>query len=279
MFARLGDLGPFGQGNLTVEAVVYGARDRAEGDAADPRHDARQPRRRPRRAAADPPPAVAPLGADGLAGDAHDPRAGAPTPSGWPRRSATRRERSPSGARGRLALLRARSSAARSTARWTSPPRSRCAALPAPAARRASARPWSRHDIAFAALRRADPRPGRVLPGVSGGGARSTPTRWSTCPLGAGTIVLCAGAVRRSAAAVRRSPGDRAMTAPLLSFERVSYRYPGADAQALSEREPSRSSRESSACSRACPATASRRCCVPPAGSCRTSTAGVSPGA
>ncbi len=25
MFARLGDLGPFGQGNLTVEALVYGA--------------------------------------------------------------------------------------------------------------------------------------------------------------------------------------------------------------------------------------------------------------
>ena len=45
----------------------------------------------------------------------------------------------------------ARSSAARSTARWTSPPRSRSAASRPRAARRACARPWSRHDLAFLA--------------------------------------------------------------------------------------------------------------------------------
>ena len=35
VFARLGDLGPFGQGDLTVEALVYGAVIAPEGDAPD----------------------------------------------------------------------------------------------------------------------------------------------------------------------------------------------------------------------------------------------------
>src|SRR5271169_3331717 len=41
------------------------------------------------------------------------------------------------------------------------------------------------------------------------------------------------GAVRRGAVAVHRSSGDRPMTTPLLSFDRVTYRYPDVDAPAL----------------------------------------------
>ena len=52
VFARLGDLGPFGQGDLTVEALVYGAVVALKVTVLILVSDARQPRGRPRRAAA-----------------------------------------------------------------------------------------------------------------------------------------------------------------------------------------------------------------------------------
>ena len=87
VFARLGDLGPFGQGDLTVEALVYGAVIALKvmllilittlaSLAVDPDELLQ-----------DPAAAVVSLGAHGVAGDAHDPRARPPTPSAWPRRS------------------------------------------------------------------------------------------------------------------------------------------------------------------------------------------------
>ena len=59
VFARLGDLGPFGQGDLTVEAVVYGAVIALKVTLLMLDHDACEPRGRPRRAAARGAPAVA----------------------------------------------------------------------------------------------------------------------------------------------------------------------------------------------------------------------------
>ncbi len=51
VFARLGDLGPFGQGDLTVEALVYGAVIALKVGLLMLDHDAREPRDRPGRAA------------------------------------------------------------------------------------------------------------------------------------------------------------------------------------------------------------------------------------
>ena len=142
---------------------------------------------------------------------------------------------------------------------------------------RAVRRPWSRHDLAFLALRRC-----RARAGASGGGSRGAgrvrrPTRWCTLPLGAGTFVLCAALVARGAAAVRRPAGDRADDrAAAVASTGVTYRYPGAETPRWTT-SASRSSPASSACSPGSPATASRRCCARRAASCRTSTAARSP--
>ena len=136
VFARLGDLGPFGQGDLTVEAARVRGGDRAEGHAADPRHDAREPRGGPRRAAARAAPAVVSLRAHRLARDSHDPaarrrlRAPGRGPAHPSRRRSDRRL-------ARASPCSAPSSVARSIARWTSPRRSSCAASPRPARGRA----------------------------------------------------------------------------------------------------------------------------------------------
>ncbi len=155
VFARLGDLGPFGQGDLTVEALVYGAVIALKVDAAGADHDARQPRR------------STPTSCCGSCRGCPSAR---PSPRRWRRAwspllaadarrlAEAQRTRPDGGAQRRARARRAarrRASPARSTARWTSPPRSRCAA--SPRARRAPRlrRPWSRHDLAFAPASRA----------------------------------------------------------------------------------------------------------------------------
>ena len=85
-------------------------------------------------------------------------------------------------------------------------------------------------------------------------------------PIGAGTFALALRAARGRAAAVRRPPGDRAVSGAVLSFEHVTYRYPGAERAGAERCQPARSRRASSACSRGCRGAASRRCCAPACG-------------
>ena len=179
----------------------------------------------------------------------------------------------PRGARGRLALL-ARSSAARSTVRWTWPRRSRCAASRRPAVPRAQRRPWSRHDLAFAASRRRACSRSRSLGRLAGARLASTPIR----------SIHDAGRRRRRSRCAWRCSWPRccrSATGGGSSHERAAAvassvsptAIPGTDARRSERRQPRDRSRASSACSPGSPATASRRCCAPRAGSCRTSTA------
>ena len=104
VFARLGDLGPFGQGDLTVEALVYGAVIALKvtllilvttlaGLAIDPDALLRGL-----------PPAVVPLGSHGVPGDAHAPVLAADSQR-LAEAQRTRSSGAPSGARARVALL------------------------------------------------------------------------------------------------------------------------------------------------------------------------------
>ena len=101
---------------------------------------------------------------------------------------------------------------------------------------------------------------------------RSTPTRCvhaaarrrRSCSLRAARRAL-------ALAAVPRPPGDRAVS--VLALRARHLPLPGRGRAGAAATSASRSSRASSACSPASPARASRRCCAPPAGSCRTSTA------
>ncbi len=68
------------------------------------------------------------------------------------------------------------------------------------------------------------------------------------------------------------------MSEPLLSFEQVSYRYPGSERAGAQRRELAVAPGEFCLLA-GLSGAASPRCCAPPAGSCRTSTAGASPGA
>ena len=170
--------------------------DRAEGDAADPDHDAREPRGRPRRAAADLPPAVVPLGADRLARDAHDPGARRRRPA--PGRGAAHppARAPPRGSRaGRVALLgamvggsldRAMDVAATLEVRGFAdrPPRA--------ARARGRGRATTSPSLASAA---GDPRRSPLLARARPGRRASTPTRWCTLPVGAAHV----RAVRRAA--------------------------------------------------------------------------------
>ena len=129
---RFGELPPFGAVDVTLEATTYGAHPRP---ARADRHRllrAALGRDRPRRAAARVPPAVVPLRADGGARDADGAGAGA-------RRAALPRRPALPPGRARLAARRscAPSRPARSTARSTSPRRSRSAATAGAGGRRA----------------------------------------------------------------------------------------------------------------------------------------------
>ncbi len=144
VFARLGDLGPFGQGDLTVEALVFGAvvalkvtililASALASLAVDPDALLRIFRRLSFRSALTASLAVRMIPV--LAADAHRlaeaqrTRPGGGTAGGSPSGGAA--GRAAGGARG-ASRCSARCSPARSTARWTSPPRSSSAASPPP---------------------------------------------------------------------------------------------------------------------------------------------------
>jgi energy-coupling factor transport system permease protein len=149
VFARLGDLGPFGQGDLTVEAAVYGAvvalkvalvllATTLASLAVDPDALLRGVRRLSFRSALTASLAVrmVPL----LAADAHRVAEAQRTrPDGGPR-----------GARGRVALLGAVLAGSLDRAMDVAATLELRGFATAPRAPRAP-RPWSRHDLAFAA--------------------------------------------------------------------------------------------------------------------------------
>ena len=294
MFARLGDLGPFGQGDLTVEAVVYGAVIALKVTllmlittlaslAVDPDELLRALRR-----------TVVSLGADRLAGHAHDPGA-----RGRRQRLAeaqrTRPAGAPRGARARVALLsavvggsldRAMDVAAtlelRGFAAARRPPR-RSLVSRRPGIGDLASRSGASRAVAArgrATISRSPARPSRSLAlGLAGTARRSGLVRRLSArhmPVTAATGRCLRGADRGSLAAVRRPPGDRPMN-PILVLRSRHLPLPGRRDARRSRTSASSSSRASSACSRDCPATASRRCCAPPAASCRTFTADASP--
>ncbi len=89
-------------------------------------------------------------------------------------------------------------------------------------------RPWSRHDLAFAASERRDRR---GVARAAGAVHVLPPDPWR--PRGAHGFG-CRGPRARRARAVRAATGDRPMSSAL-ELERVSYRYPGARVPALTE--------------------------------------------
>ena len=192
------------------------------------------------------------------------------------RPAAARRAALPRGRAGAAPRDRARGRGGRARPRRRRRGDARGARLRRRAARRraAAARPWSRHDLAFAASavalaavgdRRTRRRHAR----------RSPPTRRSARPSAREQLGLCAVLARLRAAAVRRPPGDRAVSAAL-RLERVTYRYPDAEAPALRDIDlDGRAGRVRRARGRR-RARASRRCCARRPGSCRTSTAASS---
>ena len=239
VFARLGDLGPFGQGNLTVEALVYGgvialkvtlliSITSLAGLAVDPDELLRML-----------PSAVVSLGADGDARDAHAARARRrlPAPGRGPAHAPGRRA---GGARGRVALLsavvggsldRAMDVAATLEVRGFATPR-RAARSRARRARRARR---SRATTSPSPRRRsADPRARRSCAPRSPGAGSFTAYPQIEMPLGSGTLALSRHCSRprccRSATA-----GGSSRERALLSFEHVSYRYPGVERPALSD--------------------------------------------
>ena len=98
-----------------------------------------------------------------------------------------------------------------------------------PARRR---RPWSRHDLAFAAsaLALGGARRGR---GASAAGRRFEAYPRLLAPVDGGELAPRRRAARRRAAPVRRPAGDRAMSE--LVLDRVTYTYPGAARPALAD--------------------------------------------
>jgi len=191
VFARVGDMGPFGQGHLTVEAAVYGAVialkltlliliSTLAGLAVDPDELLRVWRRLSFRSAL-----TASLATRMLPVLAADTRR-------LSEAQRTRPDGAPSGARGRVALLgavvggsldRAMDVAATLELRGFA------------TARRAPRlwRPWSRHDIAFAASAAAIL--GLAVLGRLAGAASFSAYPALHMPVGAGTLALCAALI------------------------------------------------------------------------------------
>ena len=253
VFARLGDLGPFGQGDLTVEALVYGCVIALKvtllilvttlaGLAVDP--DELLPGL---------PPALVSLRAHRLARDADDPAARGRRRSASPRRSAPARRRAPAARARRVALLGAVVGGSLDRAMdvaATLEVRGFATAAPRQALRRGqcSRARWSRHDIAFALLGARD-RGARVARPAH---RRRAP--FQRLPAGAHARRRRHARAVRGAVAVALLPfcdrrGIEPMSARSLSFERVTYRYPGRGGPALQRRQPRDPARASSACS------------------------------
>ena len=229
MIARLGTVPVLGQLDVTAEATAYGGVlalrtlvvvgcFALHSAAVDPDDLLRAFRR-----------VSLPLGADRRAGHAH--RAGARAR----RAPAARRAALPRGGAGPAPGGRARGRGGRAGPRGRRRGDARGARLrrraPAAAPR---ARPWSRHDLAFARerasrssrsrRRRAGSATARLrgLPGVRGAGGRRR------------SCGSCAALALLRAAAVRRPAGDRRDDRrPLAPSSGVTYRYPGAAAPAL----------------------------------------------
>ncbi len=201
VFARLGDLGPFGQGDLTVEAVVYGAVIALKvallilittlaGLAVDPDEMLRVLRRLSFRSALTA--SLATRMIPVLAADAQR----------LAEAQRTRPQGAPRGARGRVALLGAVIGGSLDRAMdvaATLEVRGFATARRAPRVRR----PWSRHDIAFAASALAI----LVLAVVGrlAGAASFSAYPGVHMPVNAGTLALCAALL----AAVLLPFGDR----------------------------------------------------------------------
>jgi energy-coupling factor transport system permease protein len=201
VFARLGDLGPFGQGNLTLEAVVYGAVIALKvtllilittlaGLAVDPDEVLRVLRRLSFRSAV-----TASLATRMIPLLADDGRRLAEA-------QRTRPRGAPSGARGRVALLGAVIGGSLDRAMdvaATLEVRGFATARRAPRVRR----PFSRHDVAFAASAAAIAAIA-VVGWLAGAGTFSAYPS-VRMPVGPGTLALCAGLF----AAVLLPFGDR----------------------------------------------------------------------
>jgi energy-coupling factor transport system permease protein len=191
VFARLGDLGPFGQGNLTLEALIFGAVIALKvmllilittlaSLAVDPDETLRILRRLSFRSALTASLAtrmIPVLAADGQRmAEAQRTR-----PGGAPR-----------GARARVALLRAVIGGSLDRAMdvaATLEVRGFAGARRAPRVKR----PWSRHDIAF--LASAAALLALALIGRLAGAASFAAYPEVHAPVGAGTIVLCCGVI------------------------------------------------------------------------------------
>jgi energy-coupling factor transport system permease protein len=191
VFARLGDLGPFGQGNLTVEAVVYGAVIALKvmllilittlaSLTVDPDEMLRILRRLSFRSAL-----TASLATRMLPVLAADSQRLAEA-------QRTRPEGPPRGARGRVALLGAVIAGSLDRAMdvaATLEVRGFATARRAPR----SSRPWSRHDVAFLVSG------GTVLAlsivGRVAGAARFNAYPELHMPISTGTVALCAGLI------------------------------------------------------------------------------------
>jgi energy-coupling factor transport system permease protein len=192
VFARLGDLGPFGQGDLTVEALVYGAVVALKFTALilvaalaslaiDPDALLRICRRLSFRSALTASLAVRMIPV--LAADAQR----------LAEAQRTRPDGGPSGARGRVALLSAVLAGSLDRAMdvaATLELRGFAAAPRAPRLRR----PWSRHDLAFAASAVAVLAVA-LLARLGGGASFTAYPLVRAAPLGAGLFALCAALV------------------------------------------------------------------------------------
>ncbi len=191
VFARLGDLGPFGQGNLTVEALVYGAVIALKvmllmlittlaSLAVDPDELLRLLRRLSFRSALTASVAMRMLPV--LAADGQR----------LAEAQRTRPEGSPRGARGRVALLRAVIGGSLDRAMdvaATLEVRGFATARRAPRA----PRPWSRHDVAF--LVSAVAIAGLAILGRLTAAASFNAYPELHAPVGLGTAALCAGLI------------------------------------------------------------------------------------
>jgi energy-coupling factor transport system permease protein len=191
VFARLGDLGPFGQGNLTVEALVYGAVIALKVTllilittlaslAVDPDELLRILRRLSFRSALTA--SLATRMIPVLAADAQR----------LAEAQRTRPDGPPPGARGRVALLRAVISGSLDRAMdvaATLEVRGFASASRAPR----QARPWSRHDCAF--LASAVAVLALAICGRLAGAASFDAYPELHAPVSVGTLVLCAGLI------------------------------------------------------------------------------------